>query len=288
MTTVSVLNGQAIETTEAAAVEASAGEETLRLLHVEDNPADAVLMQEYIRGVLPSISFDTATRLSDVTPERAAAVHCCLLDLSLPDASGLDALVALRGMSEELPIIVLTGFDNMELGLNAVRDGADDYLLKNHVDGYTLERAVQYSIERRRLMLQAAKSAVQAIVATATTITADAATDAALHLVEQGVAGAEPSESRAAPGTHEVAVRIDRDTSEFVLSCQTCEWESDRGPDNLHSWSARSLELTLLHHVAYESSGEGKVLAAAQERERAREQSTVGRRGVFSPRNWAS
>ncbi|HEX8510869.1 MAG TPA: response regulator [Propionibacteriaceae bacterium] len=284
MKTVSVLDVQANDTAEAATPDEPGAPATLRLLHVEDNPADALLMQEYIKGILPSITFDTATRLADVTFERAAAVDCCLLDLSLPDASGLDALVALRGMSEELPIIVLTGFDNMELGLNAVRDGADDYLLKNHVDGYTLERAVQYSIERRRLMMQAAKSAVEAIVATATTFAADAATEAAMQLVEDGAAASEPFESRAAPGTHEVSVRIDRDTSEFVLSCQSCEWESDRGSDNLHSWTARSLELTLLHHVAYESSGEGKVLAAAKERE----QSTVGRRGVFSARSWAS
>jgi len=272
---------------------------TLRLLHVEDNPADALLMQEYIRGILPDITFDTAVRLSEVTAERVAAVDCALLDLSLPDASGLDALLALRSMSEDLPIIVLTGFDNMELGLTAVRDGADDYLLKNHVDGYTLERAVQYSIERRRLMLQLAKSAAEAIVATATSITADAATDEALKRVGEGAAGDQPPVAlNAAEGTHQVAVRIDRDSHEFVLSCDSCGWEAERGPDHVHSWSSRSLELTLLHHVDFERNAQAAAVApvdpsvqaapSASEPAQAPERSTVGRRSMFRPRDWVA
>lgn len=265
---------------------------TLRLLHVEDNPADALLMQEYIRGILPDVTFDTAVRLSEVTRERVEAVDCALLDLSLPDASGLDALLALRKMSEDLPIIVLTGFDNMELGLTAVRDGADDYLLKNHVDGYTLERAVQYSIERRRLMLQLAKSAAEAIVATATSITADAATDQALRLVDEGAAGANPTAAvKAAPGTHAVAVRIDRDSHEFVLSCESCGWEADRGPDHVHSWSSRALELTLLHHVDFEGQARSQVPvspAAPAVTDDAKTASSVGRRSMFRPRGWVA
>ena len=53
-------------------------------------------MQEFIRGSLPSVEFDWAVRLSDLTAERAGAADCALLDLSLPDASGLEALVAVR------------------------------------------------------------------------------------------------------------------------------------------------------------------------------------------------
>lgn len=260
---------------------------TLRLLHVEDNPADALLMQEYIRGILPSVTFDTAARLSEVTEERVAAVDCALLDLSLPDASGLDALLALRKMSEDMPIIVLTGFDNMELGLSAVRDGADDYLLKNHVDGYTLERAVQYSIERRRLMLQLAKQAAEAIVATANSITADAATEDALRRVDGDTSGTpESAPPKAAAGTHEVSVRIDGDSGEFVLACQSCNWEADRGPDNVHSWSSRSLEVTLLHHIDFEGHARNQVPAPPPPA--AKEQSSVGRRSVFRPRDWVA
>jgi len=235
----------------------------LCLLHVEDNPGEALLMQEYVQDILPSVVFDTASRLGEVTAERAAAADCALLDLSLPDASGLDALVRLRSLSEQLPIIVLTGFDDMQLGLAAVRDGADDYLVKNHVDGYTLERAVQYSIERRRLMLQVARSAAETVLATASSITADAAAEEALAMMRQAARNGErPYASLCVQGTHAVSVRIDSDSCEFVLDCQTCTWSSTRGADDAHSWAARSLDATLLRHVYFEGLGSEAAPAA--------------------------
>jgi DNA-binding NarL/FixJ family response regulator len=123
----------------------------MRLLHVEDNASDALLAQSYIRGVLPDVVFDSAVRISDVTPAVAAGASCAILDLSLPDATGLQALHALRAMSEDLPIIVLTGFDDLDMGLSAIRHGAEDYLVKNYVDGDSLQRAIRYAMERRRL-----------------------------------------------------------------------------------------------------------------------------------------
>ena len=257
MTHLAELDGQHATSDTRQAAETGAAPEadtvSFRLLHVEDNPSDALLMQEYVQGILPLVTFDTASRLSEVTVERATAADCALLDLSLPDASGLDALVTLRKMSEQLPIIVLTGFDDMSLGLKAVRDGADDYLVKNHVDGFTLERAVQYAIERRRLMLQLVMSAAETVVANASTITADAATEAALDLMRQAVKDSElPAVSRTVAGTHAVSVRIDSESYDFVLDCQTCAWSSDRHPNDAHSWAARALDATLLRHVYFE------------------------------------
>jgi CheY-like chemotaxis protein len=144
--------------------EAPVEPQVLHLLHVEDNAADAMLMQAYLSDVLPQVRFDSVVRLSALSPERAQAADCALLDLSLPDASGLEALVALRALSDTLPIIVLTGYDNTELGLAAVRDGADDYLIKNDVDGPKLARTITYSIERRRRMIELARSEVSAAV----------------------------------------------------------------------------------------------------------------------------
>jgi DNA-binding NarL/FixJ family response regulator len=123
----------------------------LRLLHIEDNASDALLAQSYIRSVIPDVVFDSAVRISDVTADTAAAASCAILDLSLPDASGLEALHALRQLSPDLPIIVLTGFDDLDMGLSAIRDGAEDYLVKNYVDGDSLQRAIRYAMERRRL-----------------------------------------------------------------------------------------------------------------------------------------
>jgi DNA-binding NarL/FixJ family response regulator len=123
----------------------------LRLLHIEDNASDALLAQSYIRSVIPDVVFDSAVRISDVTADMAAAASCAILDLSLPDASGLEALHALRRLCPDLPIIVLTGFDDLDTGLSAIRDGAEDYLVKNYVDGDSLQRAIRYAMERRRL-----------------------------------------------------------------------------------------------------------------------------------------
>jgi DNA-binding NarL/FixJ family response regulator len=123
----------------------------LRLLHIEDNASDALLAQSYIRSVIPDVVFDSAVRISDVSLETVTAASCAILDLSLPDASGLEALHALRRMSPDLPIIVLTGFDDLDTGLSAIRDGAEDYLVKNYVDGDSLQRAIRYAMERRRL-----------------------------------------------------------------------------------------------------------------------------------------
>jgi DNA-binding NarL/FixJ family response regulator len=216
----------------------------LHLLHVEDNVSDALLMQEHIRGILQEVTFDTAARLVDVTPARAAAADCALLDLSLPDASGLDALQVLRGLSIDLPIIVLTGFDDLKLGLAAVRDGADDYLVKNHVDGYTLERAVQYAIERRRLMLQLAAST------TAAGSPSGAAESKAPPKAHASAANGD--QVYAAPtvqGTHQVSVRIDPESFDFVLECRSCSWVSRRQDHESHSWAGRALDVTLLQHV---------------------------------------
>jgi DNA-binding NarL/FixJ family response regulator len=123
----------------------------LRLLHIEDNASDALLAQAYIRSVIPDVVFDSAVRIHDVTADIADAASCAILDLSLPDASGLEALHALRQLSPDLPIIVLTGFDDLDMGLSAIRDGAEDYLVKNYVDGDSLQRAIRYAMERRRL-----------------------------------------------------------------------------------------------------------------------------------------
>ena len=279
---------------------AEAPVDTLRVLHVEDNPADALLMQEYLRDVLPGVVFDTAERLAELTADRAAVADCALLDLSLPDASGLDAVVALRAMSDNLPIIVLTGFDDLELALDAVRGGADDYLLKSHVDGYSLERAVKYAVERRRLMFEVRSSSFTAQSATAAALVAEAATITAEESLTNGAAqhalqladlttnaSAEAAAEHhrelhdIASGTHEVSVRIDAGTGEFALRCASCAWESDRGPDVLHSWSDRSLEVALLRHVDFEGAGRAATATSVVTTE-----PEVSRRRMMRPRTW--
>ena len=133
-----------------------AAEHRLSLLLVEDDRADAMLVEELIADATADIGFtwaqsisDAEARLADVRPD------CVLLDLNLPDANGIDALSRLGRVDATIPIIVLTGLNDEHFGVSAVASGAQDYLVKGRVDPEMLRRAVVYSIERKRAELTA-------------------------------------------------------------------------------------------------------------------------------------
>ena len=73
-----------------------------------------------------------------------------LLDLSLPDSIGRETFLRARAAAPELPIVVLTGAADEAIGLEAVRQGIQDYLLKGQADGAQTARAIRYAIERQR------------------------------------------------------------------------------------------------------------------------------------------
>jgi PAS domain S-box-containing protein len=85
--------------------------------------------------------------LHQLATERFDAV---LLDLSLPDSQGLDTFTTLHARTPAMPVVVLTGLDDQALAVGAVKAGAQDYLVKDQVDGHLLERALRYAIERKR------------------------------------------------------------------------------------------------------------------------------------------
>lgn len=78
-------------------------------------------------------------------------IQAVLLDLNLPDSQGLETFLAVNTSSPELPIVILTALDDMRVALEAVRLGAQDYLVKGRFDAATLSRAVRYAVERNRL-----------------------------------------------------------------------------------------------------------------------------------------
>ena len=91
------------------------------------------------------------TKLADAltyVPESAAV--CVLLDLNLPDASGVEAVDALQSAAPQVPIVVLTGLDNDELALQAMHGGAQDYLVKSRADVDLITRSIRYAVERAR------------------------------------------------------------------------------------------------------------------------------------------
>lgn len=133
----------------------------LEVLLLEDNPADADLLQELLRD-----AGDLAWKITHVEYLSAAIEQLkqqnfdvVLSDLSLPDAQGLDTVVKIHTLIPDLPIIVLTGLNNEEIGLEALRKGAQDYLAKGYMQPELLVRTVRYAIERsqnQRIMYQQA------------------------------------------------------------------------------------------------------------------------------------
>ena len=126
--------------------------EPIKILLVEDNPGDARLLREAMAEVgSAKFELNHVDRLSEAVrrlgEERFDVI---LLDLSLPDGKGINTVVRVREQALGVPIIVLTGLDDEALALDAVRAGAQDYLIKGQVDGSLLARAMRYAIERNQ------------------------------------------------------------------------------------------------------------------------------------------
>jgi signal transduction histidine kinase len=126
-------------------------------LVVEDNPGDAELVAIRLRDTPgDAIELVTVGTLQEAIGELArTSPSAILLDLNLPDSSGLETVRALRAANERVPIVVLTGTDDLETGVTALREGADDYIAKPEImrEGL-LRRALRYGIERRRILVE--------------------------------------------------------------------------------------------------------------------------------------
>jgi sigma-B regulation protein RsbU (phosphoserine phosphatase) len=134
------------------------GDGPVRILLVEDNPGDARLLRETLRDA-ESLRFELAHagRLSEALERvRAGAVDVVLLDLSLPDAHGMETVQRMLEAAPAVPIIVLTGLTDETVAVHAVQAGAQDYLVKGTVEGATLGRAIRYAVERKRLEMERA------------------------------------------------------------------------------------------------------------------------------------
>ncbi len=124
----------------------------LEILLVEDNPGDARLVEASLQEGL-DVGFDLhrVARLDEgIRRLGEGAVDLVLLDLNLPDASGLDTIRGIQSADGDKPVVVLTGLDDEETALQALREGVQDYLAKDRMDPGTLSRVVRYSLERHR------------------------------------------------------------------------------------------------------------------------------------------
>ncbi|MFD4790005.1 PP2C family protein-serine/threonine phosphatase [Streptomyces sp. NPDC058459] len=127
------------------------------VLLVEDDPGDALLVEELVADSALKMHLRWVRSMAEaaevLSTERP---DCVLLDLHLPDASGLEAVSLVKAHADQVAIVVLTGLAEEQTGLAAVTAGAQDYLVKGRVEPELFGRAVRYAIQRK----QAEQSAV--------------------------------------------------------------------------------------------------------------------------------
>lgn len=124
----------------------------LDLLVVEDNPGDILLLREYLQlSELPVHNILEAGSIQEVPAIiKNKEVDLAFLDLSLPDSEGIFSFVTLNNNLPGIPIIILTGLSDINVALEALSMGAQDYVMKNDFNEKLLEKAIRYSIERKK------------------------------------------------------------------------------------------------------------------------------------------
>jgi Flp pilus assembly CpaE family ATPase len=128
------------------------GDKKIRILLIEDNPGDGRLIQEFLADA-QGVQFDLvrADRLSaGLTRLERGGIDVVLLDLTLPDSRGLDTFRQVRTHAPDVPVVILTVVEDDVLAMQAVREGAQDYLVKGNVRGHSLVRVLRYTFERDR------------------------------------------------------------------------------------------------------------------------------------------
>ena len=125
----------------------------IEVLLVEDNPHDAALVTEALKETSgPFFRIETVGHLkSSLVHLIKRKVDVVLLDLALPDAKGLETLTKTRAIAPTVPIVVLTGCDDGDLAIQAIQNGAEDYLVKDQLEGRWLVHCICHAIERHRL-----------------------------------------------------------------------------------------------------------------------------------------
>jgi len=138
-------------------IESSSEKKQIHVLYIEDNPMDILLFQRYFAKIAQEDKIDIfhleiVDRLSKALELLSQGdIDLILTDLKLPDASELEAVTELHRQFPMIPIIAVTNTYNKSMGLEAVRAGAQDYLLKDELNSYLLNHSIRYAIERKRL-----------------------------------------------------------------------------------------------------------------------------------------
>lgn len=135
----------------------------IKILHIEDNPADVALVQEILAEAkeFPCTVHHVGLLSLGLEKLTANAIDIILLDINLPDSSGKSTFQAVKERARDTPVIIMTGLDDEQAAINAVREGAQDYLVKSQVDANLLVRSIRYAIEREKLSSQLRQAMTQ-------------------------------------------------------------------------------------------------------------------------------
>jgi len=153
----------------------------LRLLIIEDNPGDQRLIEINLAEAEPDWRVEVASTLRDALARAPfPGIDVILSDLGLPDASGIESVLALKAQASDTALVVLTSLDDERVAQEAIRAGAQDYIVKSDAGLALLPRVIRHAIERQQSQqaLEAARRTSQALL--------DASHDVALLLDSEG------------------------------------------------------------------------------------------------------
>jgi serine phosphatase RsbU (regulator of sigma subunit) len=129
--------------------ELPAREEPRRVLLVEDDDGDAMIVSELLVEAWPVLAIDRVAALAEAEQRLGDDIDCVLLDLGLPDALGVEAVRRVREADPDMPVVVLTGDTDELRGIQALGAGAQDYLIKGTISGTSVARAIRHSVQRK-------------------------------------------------------------------------------------------------------------------------------------------
>jgi PAS domain S-box-containing protein len=123
-----------------------------KILLVEDNPRDVKLIREMLSKADNFNNINNVKKLKKTLKYlEKNKVDIILLDLELPDSRGFDTFKKINPQTPNIPIVVLTGYEDEELAVQMVNKGAQDYLIKGQINGELLSRSIRYAIERKKI-----------------------------------------------------------------------------------------------------------------------------------------
>ena len=126
----------------------------LTILTVEDNPSDLFLLEHMLKssGLAVGQLYSAVCIRDAYALLIAKEIDVVLLDLTLPDSFGLHTFIYLKPVVQRIPVIILTGLSDTNVALEAIKEGAQDYLVKGELTEGLLSKAIQYSMERKRTL----------------------------------------------------------------------------------------------------------------------------------------